>query len=1057
MIGLIEAAFTRARLVVAALIFILISGWIAWREIPKEAEPDVRIPIIYVSIRHEGISPDDAERLLVRPMEQKLRGIEGVKEMRSTAFEGGAFVIMEFDAGFNGDRALQDVRDKVDQAKGDLPADAKEPTIHEINFSLFPVLVVTLSGAVPERTLLKIARDLRDKIEAIPAILEAKIVGTRDELVEVVIDPVLIESYGLSAAEIIPQITRNNQVIAAGSLDTGEGRFSLKVPGLIASVPDILSLPLVVKGDQVVRVRDVAEVRRTFKDRQTYARVDGRPSVALEISKRTGENIIDTAARVRQLVDAERALWPENMVVGYAQDKSDQIKEMLRDLENNLLLAVVLVLIVVLATLGWRSTTLVAIAVPGSFLAGILMLAGMGLTINLVVLFGLIFASGNVVDGAIVVTEYADARMAEGMKRREAYQLAARRMAWPIIASTATQLAAFLPLMFWPGVVGEFMKYLPISQFVTMLAALAMALLFVPVLGALFGRAGGGAGISHAVQAIESGQVRQLRSLTGFYVRILDAAIRRPARVLFASIIGLLLIAYAYGQAGHGVEFFPKVEPDRSMIVIQARGNLSIEEQDVLVREIEAQVLDVQRRRNEFASIYVTSGKPVDQVRDLPEDTIGVIQLEFGEWHGRRKADVILEEIRGRMGQYSGVVAEFRREEAGPPVGKAIQIELSARDPELIEPVMARLVAKMQQMEGLRNIEDSRPLPGIQWELAVDRAQAAKFGADVSAVGSIVKLVTNGLKITTYRPIDSDEEIDIVVRYPLASRNIAQLDTIRVQTALGPIPVGNMVVRKPVAKTGSIRRTDSRRVMTAKADVAPGVLAEGKVAELQAWIAAESLPAGIQARFKGEDEEQRKAQAFLSKAFAGAIFLIFLILLAQFNSVYRTLLILSAVVMSTLGVLIGLLVAGKPFGIVMSGIGVVALAGIVVANNIVLIDTYVHLRRQGKSPYDAALITGAERVRPVLLTALNNVLGLLPLTFGINVDFLERDIAIGAPATQWWLQLSQAIVFGMGFATVLTLILTPCALILEANVTARFAAWKARFFPRARLAQPPAE
>ncbi|HXV23209.1 MAG TPA: efflux RND transporter permease subunit [Alphaproteobacteria bacterium] len=1033
--GLIDAALSRSRLVVAALIFILLAGWIAWRDIPKESEPDVRIPIIFVRITHEGISPEDAERLLVRPMEQELRSIEGIKEMRSTAYEGTAVVVLEFDAGFDSEKALSDVREKVDQAAPELPADSDEPTVHEVNLSLFPVLAVTLSGEVPERTLLQLARNLRDRIESIPTVLEAQIVGSRDEMIEIVIDPVKAESYGLSTERTIQLVNRSNQIIAAGALESSEGRFAIKVPGLIEEVEDVVDLPLVVEGERVVKIGDVAEVRRTFKDPLSFARIDGKPAIVLEVSKRTGSNIIDTIARVRAIVETERTNWPEGVTVGFSQDKSEDIRGMLDDLENNLALAVVLVLVIVLGALGWRTTTLVAVAVPGSFLAGILMLAGMGLTVNIVVLFGLIFAAGNVVDGAIVVTEYADARMAEGMHRRHAYALAARRMAWPIIASTATQLAAFLPLLFWPGVVGEFMKYLPISQFVTMGAALAMALIFVPVLGAIFGRSGGGTASIDAVRAIERNEIGKQRGMTGAYVRLLDGALRRPGLVLLAATGLLLAVVFLYGAFGRGVEFFPNVEPDRSLIAIHARGNLSISEQDALVREVEERVLELQAERGEFASIYTRTGRQEGGNDNLAEDVIGAISLEFADWRERRRADTILADILERTKDFAGIQVDAEKEDAGPPVGKPIQIQLSARDPELIGSAVARLREKLAGMQGVINIEDTRPLPGIQWAFEVDRAQAAKFGADVTAIGNMLKLVTNGLIVSDYRPTDSDEEIDIVVRFPVQDRVLERLDRIRVQTEVGLVPISNFVKRVAEPQTGTVQRVDQRRAITVKADVLPGILPDQKVAEIQSWIAEAGVDPRIQVAFKGEDEEQKKASDFLSKAFAGAVFLIFLILMAQFNSFYHTALILSAVVMSTFGVLIGLLLTGQPFGIVMSGIGVVALAGIVVANNIVLIDTFTQFRREGRPAREAILMTGAERLRPVLLTALNNVVGLMPLTFGINVDLIGRAITVGAPASQWWVQLSQAIVYGLGFATVLTLVLTPCALMLRENVT----------------------
>lgn len=1032
--GLIAAALTRTRTVLACLVFIIIAGWIAWEDIPKEANPDVNIPIIYVAMTHEGISPEDGERLLLRPMEQELRSIEGVKEMRATAYQGGANVILEFDAGFNADKALSDVREKVNRAKADLPEDTKEPIVQEVNFSLFPVLVVILSGDVPERTLLNLARDLKRRIESDPAVLKAEIAGEREELVEVIIDPLRLESYGLKAADVIQLFARSNKLVAAGNLDGATGRFAVKVPGLFESVEDVWNMPVKVSGDAVVRFRDVAEVRRSFKDRDSYARVGGKPAIALEISKRSGENIINTIAQIRAVVAAEQALYPPSVQVTFAQDLSNDIRTMLGDLENNLAVTVLLVMIIVVATLGVRTSALIVVAVPGSFLAAMLVLAGMGYTINIVVLFGLILSAGNVVDGAIVVTEYADCRMAEGLSKRDAYILAARRMAWPIIASTATQLAAFAPLLLWPGVVGEFMKYLPISQFATLIAALAMALLFIPVLGAMFGR--------HNPSAFSHGDDGRA-ALDGWFADFLRVALRRPGRVLLLAAALLVGVQWYYATHGNGVEFFPDVEPSQAMVLVHGRGNLSIEEQDALVREVESRVLQF----TEFSSVYTRVGKPPPGGgRDLPEDAIGQITLEFADWKTRRPANVILADIRAKTADIPGIIIEPRKQEDGPPTGKPVQLQLGSRYPDLLPDASRHVRAGLEGLGGLADIEDTRSLPGIEWEVTVDRAQAAKFGLDVSAVGDAVRLVTNGLKIASYRPDDADDEIDIVVRYPADQRSLDQLDALRIETAFGSVPIANFVIRKPQPKVGQINRVDGERVITVKADVAPGVLADDKVRAMRAWLAANPLDPRITVTYKGEDKEQRESQEFLSRAFLAALVIMAIILVTQFNSFYSAFLILTSVILSTIGVTIGLIVTGQTFGIVMTGVGIIALAGTVVQNNIVLIDTYDQYRDTEPTRYDAILRTAVERARPVLLTAFNTVLGLLPLAYGMNIDLLSREVTFGAPATQWWTQISTAIVFGLAFATVLTLVVTPCALMVQANLRG----WRLRMAARLR-------
>ncbi|MEM7504863.1 MAG: efflux RND transporter permease subunit, partial [Pseudomonadota bacterium] len=454
----------RSRTVMMSLATILIAGMVTYVGAPKEAEPDIEIPFIYISMSLDGISPEDSERLLVRPMEQEMRGIEGIKEMTANAYEGGANVQLEFDAGTDTDVALQDVRAKVDIAKAELPADSEEPTVNEVKFSRFdPMLVLNLAGDVPERTLNTIAKDMKEKIEAIDGVLEVNLVGVREELMEVVVDPLAMESYGLDQTEIFSLVDRNNRLVAAGALHTSEGRFPVKVPGVFETAEDILNMPIKSVGDRVVHFKDVASVRRTYKDAESYARLNGQPALGIKVVQRNGANVISTIDEVKALVASERPYWPESIEVVASRDKSNDVNTMLTELQNSVIAAVLLVFIVIIGILGFRSAALVGIAVPGSFLLGILAISGAGITINMMVLYALIMAVGLLVDGAIVVTELADRRMAEGDSRRTAYSSAARRMSWPIIASTCTTLAAFVPLAFWPGMPGEFMKYLPIT------------------------------------------------------------------------------------------------------------------------------------------------------------------------------------------------------------------------------------------------------------------------------------------------------------------------------------------------------------------------------------------------------------------------------------------------------------------------------------------------------------------------------------------------------------------------------------------------------------------
>jgi len=1033
--NVIELAMLRSRTVVLSLLVILVGGIVAYVTIPKEAEPDIEIPIVYVSIEHEGISPEDSERLLVRPMEQELRSIEGVKEMTANAYEGGANVQLEFDAGIETKRALQDVREKVDQAQAKLPGDTDEPTVNEVKMSRFdPMLVLNLAGNVPERSLTTIAKDLKEKLEAVTGVLEVNLVGTREELMEVVVDPLAMESYGLDQAQIIQFVNRNNRLVAAGALHSSEGRFPVKVPGVFESADDVLNMPIKAVGERIVHFKDIAQVRRTYKDAESVARLNGKPALAIEVIQRSRANVIDTIDEVRTIIEEEKAYWPTEIEIVASRDKSGDINDMLDELQNNVLSAVLLVFIVIIGILGIRSALLVGVAIPGSFLMGILLIGSFGVTINMMVLFALIMAVGMLVDGAIVVTEMADRRMAEGDSRHDAYARAAIRMSWPIIASTCTTLAAFVPLALWPGTSGEFMKYLPITLIAVLSASLLMALLFVPTLGAIFGRTGANTEESRRNLAnAETGNLDDVTGLTGKYVQFLKRTLKRPW-LNVAAVSGLLVAVYAaFFLFGKGIEYFPDVEAPFGIVDIRARGDLSTLERDHLVNQVENRVLGMP----EIKFLYAKTGTS-DQAA---EDQIGSLTLNYIDWKERRKADEILAEIRERTADLVGIRIETRKPDPGPPIGKPIRIEFSSRFAEQLDDAISRVRSHMESQGDIVNIEDSRPLTGIEWQIKVDRAEAARFGADISLVGAMVQLVTNGIKIGEYRPDDSDDEIDIRVRYPEDSRSLSQIDELRIPTEQGLVPISTFIDRVPAQKVSTIRRTDMRRTLAIDADVDASVLVDDVVRELKAALPELGIDSRVSFSFRGSTEDQQEDMDFLARAMMMALAIMAIILVTQFNSIYQAGLILTAVIFSTGGVLLGHLFMAKPFGVIMSSVGVITLAGIVVNNNIVFIDTYNVLRSRGENPFDAILRTCAIRLRPVLLTTVTTIVGLMPMVLGININLIERDVSVGAPSSQWWTQLASSVAGGLAFATILTLVLTPSLLMMQANALRR---WKER-------------
>ncbi|MBV1841015.1 MULTISPECIES: efflux RND transporter permease subunit [Photobacterium] len=1021
MYSIIDAALSRSRTMLTLLVMILIAGLITYRLIPKESNPDITIPIIYVSVTHQGISPADAERLLVRPLEQELQAVEGVKEMTSTAAEGHASVVLEFAAGSDLNEALTDVREAVDLAKVKLPDDSDEPTVNEITLaSEEPVLSMVLYGSVPERTTIKIARDLKDKLESFRQILEVDIAGDREDVVEVLVEPLLMESYGLDQEDVFNLVARNNRVVAAGFIDTGYGRFSVKVPSVFDSLKDILELPIKVDGSKVVTFGDIATIRRAYRDPESFARLNGETAVVLDIKKRAGENIIETVEIVKTVMAEAQKLdeWPDNLLIEYTWDQSKDVNIMLNDLQNNILSAIILVVVVILAILGSRTALLVGISIPGSFLTGLLILAISGLTVNIVVLFSLIMAVGMLVDGAIVVTEYADRRMQENIPRKQAYQEAAKRMAWPITASTATTLAAFAPLLFWPDTTGEFMRYLPLTLIATLSASLVMALLFVPVLGSVIGRP------QYISQkdaqrkiALENGDFKQAKGITRLYLDTLAIALRHPIKILLSSLLLAVVVGVAYAKAGLGVVFFPDVDPPFFTIKARSHGDLSIYEKDALMKQIEQRIINTEG----VSSIYTRTGG---------QDQIGRIQVNPLDWQERPPIKDIIATMRENTEDLAGIELEFKYPQAGPPSEHDLVIEVSGRDADSMAAAVLQVRNWMESQEAFTNISDSSDKNGIDWEIKVNRDDAARFGGDATLVGNTVRFVTNGLKIGEYLPDDTDDEVDILVRYPASSRDIGRFDELRVKTHYGMVPITNFSSIVPSPKQGTINRIDGKRILEVTADMATGYNLSLQLPLVQAAIAEMRMPSGTEVKVRGQNEDQEKSSAFLESAFLVALAVMGLILVTQFNSYYQALLILSAVLFSTVGVFLGLLVFQRPFGIVMSGIGVIALAGIVVNNNIVLIDTYNQLRKQGVAKSIAIMHTGAQRLRPVMLTTITTVLGLMPMVLEMNIDLTNRQIEFGAPSTQWWSQLATAVAGGLSFATVLTLILTPCLLML---------------------------
>ena len=1123
MTGLVDWAAERARMILAMIALSLTAGIFAYTTLPKEGEPDIEIPVLFVSVVFPGISAADSEALLVRPIETELADLDGLKRMTATAAENYAGVAIEFEFGWDKAKTMADARDAMNAAEALFPEGAEKYSINEINFSEFPIIIVNLTGNVPERTMTRIAEDLQEEIEGMDAVLEAVIAGNRKEMMEVVIDPLRLEAYNVTAGELISVVRNNNQLIAAGEVDTAQGSFSVKIPSSFDEPRDIYNLPVKTNGDRVITLGDLADIRLTFEDRVGTARYNGETTVALQVVKRKGFNLIKTAAAIRALIEEAETTWPPELRaavdIGSSNDQSRVVASMVSQLEGSVLTAIALVMIVVLASLGTRAALLVGFAIPTSFLLCFVLLAVMGITISNIVMFGLILAVGMLVDGAIVVVEYADKRITEGEGPMRAYVEAAKRMFWPVVSSTATTLCAFLPMLFWPGVPGQFMGMLPVTLIFVLSASLIVALIYLPVVGGVSGRMGrgfdgaaavlrarlpwilraalvpvciyamflgamqtvnpdylfgldaasmgalaalpgalmfllaafaasvamGAAKIHRAAKKVRSGY---RRTNFGFLVKLMVANPIMPLVMIFGVFFFAFSVFEYFGENNRGVEFFVESEPEQAIVYVKARGNLSLPEKDRILKEAEAIVLAHPGVESVFAFAGAGGLNQNTSGAEKPKDTIAQIQLETIPWENRRDrpeldGNLIMKELIAALEELPGIQIEVLGIERGPASNKPVHLRLTGDNwPELLR-VTQEMRNVFDQTEGLTLVEDTRPLPGIDWQIDVDVEKAGRYGADVATVGAMVQLVTRGILLDTMRVETSDEEIEIRVRLPEKDRVLSTLDGLKLRTREGLVPLSNFITRQPVQKLAEINRIDQKRYFDIKAGVLPGlsrsetdaagvekdilINANERIAFLTRYLEANPLPPGVSWEWTGDQEDEAESQAFLSKAFIAALALMFIILLAQFNSFFNSFIVLLAVVLSTVGVLIGMLVMQQAFSIIMTGTGIVALAGIVVNNNIVLIDTYQELSRY-MPRIEAIIRTAEQRIRPVLLTTITTMAGLAPMMFGLSLDFINGGYSIDSPTALWWKQLATAVVFGLGIATVLTLLLTPSLL-----------------------------
>ncbi|MBI5119243.1 efflux RND transporter permease subunit [Candidatus Poribacteria bacterium] len=1019
-----DVAIKNRTTVYVLLLMIVVFGLFSYITIPREAAPDIPVPYIFVTTTYTGVSPTDMENTITIPLEKKLKALRDVEEIESTSAEGISSISIEFLPDVDIDDALQKVRDKVDQAKPDLPADADEPAITEVSFSDFPIMVLNISGDVGLVRLKNIADDLEDMIEAIPGVLDATVIGGLEREIRIEPDPDRLAAYEIPMAQLLALIEKENANVAGGNIDLPEAKFQVRVPGEFVDPREAQNLILMMRNGNPVYLTDVARIRDTFKDPDSYSRIDGRESVSVSVQKRAGENALRITDRIKQIVESSRPTLPKGVEITISMDMSKWIRLMLSDLENNILSGLVLVLAVIFMFMGFRQAIFVSLAIPLSMLISFTTLQILGITLSNVVMFALILALGMLVDNAIVIVENNYRHMQEGKDRVAAAHAATAEVAWPVTTSTITTLVAFFPMLFWPDIMGKFMGFLPKTLIITLTASLFVALVINPVLCSMF---------MTTKTTRDLDKSRKANFFLRQYERLLNLSLDYPGTTLL--LCGLLLAATAslYGRFGHGIEFFPKSDPDSAMILVRMPEGTSLKKTDEVVRVIEKKLEKYEDIDHYVANVGTRPGGFFEG--SASGSHLARVAIDFLEMENRKQPSrLTLQKIREDVTGMTGVEIEVQEEQHGPPQEKPISIEISGEDFRVLERITRDVKKRIENVPGLVDLRDNYEQARPELRFRVDRNRAALLDLSTVTVANFIKTAVLGWKVGTFR--QGEDEYDITVRLAAEDRDdLRELLRLYVPGPGGqPIPLSSLATVEYAGGLGAINREDQKRVVTIESEV-EGRLPNDALAEVQGKLKDLRLPTGYAMEFKGQQEDQKEASDFLTKAFIVALFLIALVLVTQFNSVALTAIIMVSVILSLIGVFVGLLVTGFPFGIIMTGIGVISLAGVVVNNAIVLIDYIQILRKQGMPCREALARAGMVRLRPVLLTAVTTVLGLVPMAVGISFDFRQFRFVTESSSAQWWGSMAVAVIFGLTFATLLTLVVVPTMYLLINSVT----------------------
>ncbi len=1005
---------------------VILLGFMSYLSLPRESTPSITIPIVFVATPYFGVSPADIENLVTQPIEKHLEELSNVKEISSTSSEGISTVVIEFETDVDINNALQKVREEVDLARAEIPDDAEESTIQEINFDDIPILVINVAGTHSLVTLKDIAEDLEQRIEQIPGVLDVSVAGGLEREVQVNVDPDRLVYYGLELDDIIETIRQENLNMPGGSIKTGTLRYAVRVPGEFTTPEEIGSLVVETRNRQPIAIEDVAEVRFGFKEETSFARLNGLPCVTLNVQKRSGENLIQIADAVKELLEVERGRLPATVSLAVLADQSKDIRSMVSDLENNIISGLILVVCVLFMFMGVRNAFFVAIAIPLSMLLSFIVLDILGYTLNMIVLFSLILALGMLVDNAIVIVENIYRHREEGRPLVRAAREGVGEVAVPVCTSTLTTLCAFAPMLFWPGIIGDFMSYLPATLIITLSASLFVALIINPT-------------VCSVLLTVNTDRKDQkwLIALRRRYSRFLMWALAHRAPVMSVTCGVLIGMIVLYGLIGKGVEFFPETEPNQAYIDVNTAIGTQLDVSDGVVRQAEDFIQDVPDMTQYVASVGAASDSQNPGSGGgggTPHRSRIIVDLLERQEREQSSFETV-EAIRRRMERLIGADVEIITPQPGPPTAAPVNIEIVGDDFAVLGQLADQVMLRIENIPGLVDLKDDYDSGKPELKVEIDREQAALLEMNTAEIARAVRTAINGTEASKYRV--GEEEYDIVVRFAEPERaTFADLERIHIIHEDELVSLSTLARTRVAGGVGSIKRKDQERVLTIEGDV-EGRLANDVLADVQMTLAELDLPEGYALRYTGENVEQDEATDFLSRAFFIALIMITLVLVTQFNSITMPFIIMMSVVLSLIGVLFGLIATATPFGIIMTGIGVISLAGVVVNNAIVLIDYIRKLRHRGLRRREAIVQGGVTRLRPVLLTAITTILGLIPLTTGFSFNFMTFTLEIGGESSQWWGPMGVAVIFGLAIATVLTLVVVPVMYDLVAGWTER--------------------